>query len=235
MSLSLRNRSPREIDARENNENRGAHGKRLNHHSDLLSFHICSCEIIDSIAESFCLGSFDDQSERHLTRFARLRAVLQPSRNDDALTGSQNEIALFGLKVNFTTEHNEAFVFVLVRMPSLEFALKLDQADDEIINIGQVNWREGTCDLVFRLANRKELDLHNASLFEFDHQSVTFPGNRDRNRPVDHTGKESIFHFQVAIRHFSLKKSGLEYSMRNAISDRCDTTPVSADLIPLLH
>jgi len=102
MNFGPRDHSPADIRAYENCNQHGAQNKYSEKQSYDLSFHISSCGIIDSIAESF-----------HLARsMIKARGI--------------------------------SSVFVLVHMPALEFALKLDQADGEIIHAGQVDWRGGT-------------------------------------------------------------------------------------------
>ena len=86
--------------------------------------------------------------------------MAQAFRDDNTFATFQQEIALIGLKQDFAFQHDEGFVFVVVRMLAFEFALELHQANGEIIHAGQIDRRIGLRDLVPDLPNRKELNWH---------------------------------------------------------------------------
>ena len=58
--------------------------------------------------------------------------MAQTFRNHDAFARLDEEITRFGLKQHFAFQYDKAFVFVVVRVPALEFALKFDEAKGEV-------------------------------------------------------------------------------------------------------
>ena len=112
------------------------------------------------IAQPLRFCAFDYQCDGHCSSFIGFRAVPQAFRNHNAFTRFDEEIACFGLKQQFTFQNDKALVFVVVRVPALELALKFDEADGEIVHTGQIDGGIRVGDFIACLLDRKELDVH---------------------------------------------------------------------------